>query len=314
MDSENWIELAIAACAHAGIDYGSIKIIATWDQQYCANAVYRLGDRRYLKLFGPTAGRQFFIERSVLRTLEDYNTIPTPRIIDEGQRPQAPPYLIMTAISGSTAEDIWDDLSRSEQLAIARELGLITATVHRLPQDDLTIVEQQFGDKSERIALHAARRTAEIKATETLSTHERDALLSFLHLEAREHLDGPPNFTHSELAHNHIYLSREKGAMKVAGIIDWADAVLGPPEWDIVYLWFWTFSGDREAMRECLQALYADSRPPDRFARRCMAAILYTSSMSLLWPYFTQDAGATDSIVLEMIESFFPAELFGPPG
>jgi aminoglycoside phosphotransferase (APT) family kinase protein len=214
---------------------------------------------------------------------------------------------------GSTAEEVWDDLSRSEQLAIARELGTITAAIHRLPQDDLAAVERQFGDKRKYIDLEKTRRIAEIEATETLSIHQRDSLLHFLQLEAREHLEGPSKLTHFDLAHNHIYLSRETGTWKVAGIIDWAEAMLGPPEWDVVYLWFWTFSRDREAMHECLQTLYADSRPPDRFARRCLAAVLHTPSMSLLWPYFAERGGRSESIEREATAFYFPPDVFGPP-
>ena len=103
MDNERWIELAIDACDQAGIDYGSIETIATWDQLYCANAVYRIGGQRYLKVFGPAAERQFQVERSVLRTLEDHTVIPAPRIVAEGERIQGSPYLILTEVFNSTA-------------------------------------------------------------------------------------------------------------------------------------------------------------------------------------------------------------------
>ena len=82
--------------------------------------------------------------------------------------------------------------------------------------------------------------------------------------------------THFDLAHNHIYLFLEEGALMISGIIDWGEAVIGPAEWDITYLWFWTFSRDKEAMRACLKRLYPDGRRPERFARRCLAAVLYT--------------------------------------
>lgn len=314
MDKESWIELAVAACDHAGIDYGSIETIATWDQAFCANAVYRIGGRRYLKVYGPTAERQFSVERSVLRTLEDHEAIPAPRIVAEGDRIQGPPYLILTEVSGSTAEEIWEELSRSEQLAIARKLGTITAAIHRLPQQDLAAVEQQFGGRREHLKAEQARRITQIEATGTLSARHRDEMVRFLKVEARAHLDGSPKLAHCELAHNHLYLSWEAGAWQVAGFIDWADAMLGPPEWDVTFLWFWTFNRDPEAMRDCLRTLYADSRPPDQFARRCLAAILHTHPGPGLWAEFAGRGGGTESIVREMTESLFPPEVFGPPG
>ncbi len=117
----------------------------------------------------------------------------------------------------------------------------------------------------------------------------------------------------ASLAHNHIYLAKDSGDWQVTGIIDWGEAMLGPAEWDIAYLWFWTFSCNQAAMHECLQTLYADHPRPSRFARRCMAATLYTSSMSLLWPHFAKHTYTTESIEREMTAFFFPPDVFGPP-
>ena len=290
-----------------------IATIATWDQEYCDNAVYSIGGRRYLKLFGPAAERQFHVERSVLRTLEHHNAIPAPRIVAAGERSWIPPYLILTAVAGSTAEDVWDDLPRVEQLAVARELGAITAAIHRLPQQDLAAVEQQFGGRSEDIEAAQARAISLIEATETLSSQRRTRMIRFLQEEVREYLAGAPVLTHRELANNHVYLARETGSWRVAGLIDWADAMLGPSQWDIGFLWFWMFSRDREAMREYLRTVYADSRPPEQFARRCLAAILHTHSISLLWPEFVELSGRSESIEREIVEFLFPPDVFGPP-
>ena len=51
-NSEVWIELAVAACNHANIDHRTIESLVTWDQPYCANAVYRINGHQYLKIFG----------------------------------------------------------------------------------------------------------------------------------------------------------------------------------------------------------------------------------------------------------------------
>ena len=302
MGSENWLELATAACNHAGVDPGSIKPITTWDQKfidgdgYRNNAVFRIGGGRCLKLYGPTSHRQFHIERAVLQTLARHIKHPAPRFVAGGERAQAPPYLIMTEVPGSSAEEVWEALSRSDQLAIAWEIGAITAAIHRLPQGKLARVERQFGGRSEEIARQGVNRIAEIEAAATLSVDQRDELLRFVRANAQELVNVPPVLTQ----------------LRVSGFIDWGEAMLGPPEWDLAYHWFWTFSGDREAMGQCLQAYYADSHRPERFARRCLIAHLYTYSMGLLWPSFAKDINGNGSIIDEMVESFFPAAVFGP--
>lgn len=313
MKTVEWTELAQAACDDAGLGTGSIDTIATWDQQYCANAVYRVDGERYLKIYGPGAAWQFQVERSVLRTIEAYREIPAPRIITVGELTQGWPYIVMTEVAGATAEEIWDSLPRSEQLALAGEIGRITAAIHRLPQEKLAAVEQAFGGMREHTTRYRDQHIAAIEATESISVKQRDDLIHFIQVEAWEHLNGTPVLAHFDLAHNHIYLTRERGRVRVTGIIDWGEAMLGPAEWDIAYLWFWTFSGDRQAMRECFRTLYADSHPPERFARRCLASLFHTSSMSLLWPGFAERKPETDAIVRELTAYLFPPDLFGLP-
>jgi hygromycin-B 7''-O-kinase len=320
MDREQWIDLAGAACDDAGIDHGPIEIMMTWDQKfddydaYRNSAVFRIGGQRCLKLYGLTSERQFHVEHSVLRTLLDHTrAIPAPRFIAARARSHLPPYLIMTEIAGATVQDSWETLTRVEQLAIAREIGTITAAIHSLPQAELAEVEQQFGGRREYAQQMQAERMAQIEASTRLSTRQREALLHYLVEEAQHFLDEPPKVTHSDFSHAHIYLVRQTDRVKVAGLIDWAEAMLGPPEWDIAYHWFWTFSQDREAMRACLKTYYPDGQLPDGLARRCLGTHLYSFSMGELWPYFAESGGASDAIVREMTAFFFPADVFGPP-
>jgi aminoglycoside phosphotransferase (APT) family kinase protein len=213
-------------------------------------------------------------------------------------------------------------MARAEQLAIAEEIGALFGAVHCLPQDELAAVERKFPDRSEHaIKREEARRTAEIiQGTEALSVGQRDDLLRFLHEEAPEHLNGPSKFTHSDLSHHHVYLSRETGTWRVTGIIDWAEAALGPPEWDVACLWHWTFNGvwhatfseEWEAMQACLRTFYARQRPPERLARRCLAAFLHSPSVDLLWPHFLEWEGSSKDIVRDLTECMFAPEVFGP--
>ena len=158
-----------------------------------------------------------------------------------------------------------------------------------------------------------AERIAEIEATETLSARQRDALRLYLLGEALQFLDEPPVLTHSDFSHAHIYLAREAGTIMITGFIDWAEAMLGPAEWDIAFHWFWTLNQDHEAMRECLKAFYPDGRLPERFAQRCLSTHLYSYSMGELWPYFAKNVGKSESIVREMTAFFFPPDVFGSP-
>lgn len=313
----DWMELAAEACAHAGIAYKSMETVTTWQQKfvdsehYRNNAVFRLDEGRYLKLFGPTTMRQFAVERAVLETMGRQEAVPAPRLLAAAERPERPPYLFMTAVGGAPAEMCWDDLTRSEQLAVAGEIGSLTAAIHRLPQEGLAAAEREKGGREAYIQEMEAERMAEIEAAETLTRRQRDEMLDYVLGEARELMEGAPCFTHSDFSHAHVFLGRNRGRAVVTGFIDWGEAMLGPPEWDTTFHWFWTFSRDREAMRACLAGYYEDGRRPAHFARLCMARHLYSFSMGELWPPFVEELDAGEAIVPAMRAALFPEDVFG---
>ena len=320
---DKWVDIAAAVCNHAGLEYDSIETLTTWDQEHNENALYRLDGERILKVYGPPVDWRFYTERAILRILAEHPAILGPQIVAAGERPGELPYLAMTAVAGAEMEEVWTRMTHTEQLAIARSVGTIIAAIHRLPQEELAAVERQSRGRNQQIIKREeARRSAElIEETETLSVQQRDALLFFLHEEAPQHLSGPPVITHFDLSHHHVYLSQEMGTWQVTGIIDWADAVLGPPEWDIVCLWHWTFNGvwqdtftpEWEAMQVCLQAIFGEQELPQRFARRCLAAHLHTPWMSLLWPRFVAQVGSTQNVVRALTAYLFTPDVFGPP-
>ena len=209
------------------------------------------------------------------------------------------------------------------ELAIARELGAIMAAIYRLSQEELAAVQQHYTGRNEySIKVEEAQRTAEIiKATETLSVQQRDDILRFLYEEAPEYLNDPPKNTHFDLSHHHVYLSRHTGRWQVSGIIDWAEAVPGPTEWDVACLWHWTFNGvwrntfspEWEAMQTCLQTLFDGQPPPERFARRCLAAHLLSPWMELIWPYFVEREDNSQDIVRDLTAYLFTPDVFGSP-
>lgn len=317
MNQTQWIELAALACEDAGVKQDSIDIITTWEQTFTDNdlfrnnAVFRISGQRILKIYGTDARRHASVERAVLETLS--NQIPAPRLIAAGMLEHGSPYLIMSEIAGETLQDAWDGLSRPELHAVAREIGSITARLHRQPQDKLASVEAQFGGRDESIKEMKAERIAEIEALDRFSTRHKEELLEFLHGEALNFLDVPPVLTHADLSHAHIFIAQADRQPSVSGFIDWAEAMLGPPEWDTAFHWLWTFSQDGDTMRECLNTYYQDLPRPEQLARRCFATHLYTFSMREVWDHFTKPVSDSESIVREMIAFLFPPDVFGAP-
>lgn len=317
MATKKWVELALSACDDAGIQADMIETIITWEQTFLDNdafrhnAVFRLGNQRILKIFGTDAQRHVAVERSVLQTLD--KGFPAPHYIADGQLEDGTPYLIMSEIEGLTLEYIWMQLSSVELRAVARQIGIQTAELHQYPQGKLAQVEAIYHGREHVFKEMEAERIQEIKLMDSLSTRHKDELFKFIDDESQTFLDVPPVLTHSDLSHAHIYLTRQNNQTVVAGWIDLGAAMLGPPEWDITFHWFWTFSQNEDMMRECLNAYYQHFSPPDQFARRCFVTHFYTFSMREVWDYFTQTVKESESIVRALITTLYPPKIFGPP-
>jgi hypothetical protein len=324
MHEEKWMALAAAACDHAGIRSSSLEIVGTWQNNH-RNLVCRLDAQHYLKLYTREPRRQFHAERCALQVMAEHG-LPAPRLRAAASPDGLPPYIVTTAVTGASAEHAWGNLSRTEQLILAHEFGVITAAYHQLPQQQFAVVEDEVGGGHESIAFERKQRLAEIEAGPFLSESQRtlyeslpanrDTLIHFISSESPEHFKGPVVFSHCDLSHAHIFVSDTTGYWHVSGVIDWAETMLVPAEWDLTFHWFWTFTRDRDAMKAFLKAYFNSIPPPDRFARRCFAAYLHTYDWVALWNalrnefIYKPNAGTLER---QMTEFLFPPEVFGSP-
>ena len=100
MNQQEWLDLALVVCNHAGIQPGSIEVIRSWETNQ--NTVYRLGDQRYLKLYHRDPQRQFAVECAALQTLAAGGIL-APRLIAAAPQTELPPYVFTTAVPGSSS-------------------------------------------------------------------------------------------------------------------------------------------------------------------------------------------------------------------
>ena len=315
MSQTDWITLATAACTAAGIKPEPIEIITTWEQTFSHvdlfrnNAVFRVGEAGHiLKLYGTDAQRHASIERTALTSIA--GAIPAPRVIAHGTVDDGRPYLIMSAVPGRTLQDAWPELTCDELHAVIAEIGRMTAAYHRAPVDALAAVEAQHGRREALIAHEQAKRLTEIKALSDLTPQHRDELIAFTQEQASTVSTYPALLTHSDLSWAHIYVDAGREGPVVSGFIDWAEAMLGPAEWDLSFHWYWTVSGDRALMKTCLDAYFDGQPPPDDFQRRCFIAHFFTYSMSELWPTVRLSPAPDESYVDALMNTLCPPDVF----
>ncbi len=215
-----------------------------------------------VKLFGgwPTWRQSFSAESAVQVVLARDPGLLVPASVAEGtlfaESPDAWPYLVTARVAGLS----WDraELSDRQRIAVAAQLGEQVARLHRLPPPDLP-------------------------AWATLDLEEacgRSALPSHLVADVEAFVartgEGAPVLVHGDLMERHAFV--EHG--RLTGIIDWGDAMVADPHYELAKLHLGLFAGDGLLLRAFLSAANWAVGPD--FARRCLAQAIRRQAVGLV--------------------------------
>jgi hygromycin-B 7''-O-kinase len=205
--------------------------------------------------FGPECHQ---VERSLQRLLLTQPDIPAPALVAEGELFDEGwpwPYLITTRLAGTAWSDATLDLP--ERQSLARQLGRIIRRVHDLLPPSGPIWERDW------VAEHRAGCVDRHRRWGMLPTRLIDQIDGFL--AGRSDVR---RLVHADLHDHHLFVT---GAHLV-GIIDWGDALLADPYYELPALHLGTFKGDRRLLAAFLDG-YGWLVGPD-FARRAMTMTL----------------------------------------
>jgi hygromycin-B 7''-O-kinase len=218
----------------------------------------------------------FKSERTVLRLLHEDRAILAPALVADGDLFGADsrsasemhvpetlatghawpwPYLVMTRLPGTS----WHQarLGEAERHAVARQLGASVRRLHDLPPPAGQFWERDW--------------LAEFRAT----CVERQRRYGCLPERLIEQIDGyllPPRpdrrLVHADLHDHHVLVD----SARLLGIIDWGDAIVADPYYELPALYLNTFGGDKRLLQAFLDGY---GWTPDRdFARRAMTMTL----------------------------------------
>jgi hygromycin-B 7''-O-kinase len=286
-------------------------VLTTWDRGYSWNAVYQIDGGYFVKLYAPRSMTLYRVEKELLGLLAVEGMAWAPEVVAAGQASGERPYLILTTMAGETAEDSWDDIPRGDQLSIGAALGAAAPALHAADPGVLADTKALPGSRRETAPMNITKNCEDIKMTGGLDTARAEEFTAFIRAEGAAILAETTCLVHCELTNNHICLRQDRGTWRLSGVIDFADAMVSAPEFDIAWLWPWTFSRDAEAMRACLAALYDGATPPEGLARRCLAATLCSYSAEGLWDEYVRHCdGRVQPSVSGMTEWLFPADVF----
>ena len=228
-----------------------------------SNVLFAVGPRHIIKLFAPLFQAEFERERAGIEAMRPAIAVPVPELVAQGEF-EGWSYLVITRLAGELPRVVWDDVPRQDRLAIAGQMGELVAAIHAAPAPAELMVDwpQFLAAQLEG----AAARQLEWGAPETW-THK---IAPYVERYGPMAAPGPLLLQHADLHDRNLLIRRTKGRWRLAGVLDFGDALVGEKEYDFVQLVLWLFQAEA-GLFEAFLHTYGLPRPDADFARRMMA-------------------------------------------
>jgi aminoglycoside phosphotransferase len=204
-----------------------------------------LGDDLVIKMFGHFGDwrRSYRAELAANRTIAQDPRILAPRQIATGELfPDSDhnwPYLISERLDGSAWREARLSLSPEQRNGIAVEVGRqIRLVHHQAAADGIQVRDDHRVDQSEVMRRH--RHWAESGRSGALSGRLIDQIPSYLD----DYRVGSRCMVHADLTEDHIFVRDGK----LIGVIDWGDAMITDPYYELGALHLGAFAADRQLL------------------------------------------------------------------
>lgn len=235
------------------------------------NIVFSYGDNKVIKIFPPFHQNQFESERLVLKRLDGKLSVKTPTLEREGEI-FGWPYLIMSKLEGTNLETLWETMSHNNKIVILRELGELIREVHALPTDGLESIDCHWPQFLEKQIANCV----EQHRTKGLP----EALLQQLPAYLDSIKEALPKIKKSviltgEYTPMNFLVTQANGIWHISGLIDFGDAMLGLPEYDLLGPGAFLIQGDKQLLREFLTSYgYLPNEMTGMLSQQLMALML----------------------------------------
>ncbi|WP_026677081.1 aminoglycoside phosphotransferase family protein [Fictibacillus gelatini] len=234
------------------------------------HAVFMIDGVYVLKIFMPLIPNDFYSERDTYLHLKDVN-LPIPRLIAVGQY-GGWNYLIVTKIEGEAVREVFDNMTESNKIEIARELGGIIAKLHGYPVGDLSDKMNAYLSSWE--LLQEERKEKVVKELTGVLPQEVILEIGAFLTNYDEH-QWESCLVHADLTTDHLLLDKDGENYEIAGLIDLADCRIAPPEYEWVCLYTDLLSQHSPAMQAFMNS-YRPGVKLDAAWRRKMMYVTLT--------------------------------------
>jgi hygromycin-B 7''-O-kinase len=213
-----------------------------------SNIIFSHGKNRVIKIFPPMHQNQFISESLMMKHLHGKLSVSTPAIEYEGNISDWP-YIVMTRIDGVILEGLWKKLDHSNKMIIIRELGALIREVHSLPTDGLEAIDCHWEQFIQKQIQGCVSRHQSMGLPLNLVNEIPDYLASAEEILPK--INNPVILT-GEYTPMNFLVKQQEGVWHITGLIDFGDAMLGLPQYDLLGPGAFLIQGDKKLLREFL--------------------------------------------------------------
>ncbi len=214
------------------------------------NLVFAYGDHAVIKIFPPFHLDQFKSDLLVLKHFQGKLSLQTPTVKYEGEI-FGWPYIIMNQLDGTLLEVLWDKMDHDNKVIIIRELGALIREVHALPTLGLEEIDCHW----EQFIHQQMDRCRELHRSVDLPNSLLEQIPSYLESTKDSLIRiGRPVLLTGEYTPMNFLVKQVKNIWHINGLIDFGDAMLGLPEYDLLGPGAFLIQGDKVLLREFLMA------------------------------------------------------------
>mgnify|MGYP001821812781 FL=1 len=179
----------------------------------------------------------------------------------------------MTRISGTPLQFVWGDLLPDDRRAIAVDVGRLIAFLRKVPISGL---ESLGSDWRQFLAAQIADLTAHHLPVPELNWNPEQQFPSFFD-SLEGDIDQPfqPVLLLADITREHVFVNCSEGKWRVVGYLDFGDAMLGHPDYEMIAPGLEIAGGDPELLQSLLTAAgYPENTHNQCLSRRLMAYTL----------------------------------------
>ena len=211
-DAEVWLPAMNEIASRHRLDGGPQR------QTLGSNVVYGFGDL-IVKLFPPIWKDDFYSEKVALASIHG---LPIPKIVAEGEI-EGWPYFIVTRVDGIPAADVWDGFQWAQKREIVVQLGALMRALH-----SCAIPVEMLDDWEVFLSQRLAGATEHHNVLEPWRNWIVEQLMDF---------QEPPYqmvLVNGDLTKDHVLLAEKNGKWFISGLIDFGDARMGHPYYELI--------------------------------------------------------------------------------